>query len=536
MRRTTRLGAYVASAALAFTGSLSGAALAPALADAPIHDLIGVDQGAAWLQGQLNAEGLMYNKQYDFVDYGLSIDAALALDAVGGHVADVQKTSDGLAANINAYITGGQWGPDDIYSGSVAKAAVLAGVAGDDPTSFGGVDLIQTLEARVATAAPIAGRLEDKGSADYANVLGQALAARALDKQGSARADEVTDFLLQQQCGSGYFRLNFTKDKAAQDQACVEGTDSPDTDATAFTLIQLADQSADPAVTSAVTRARAWLVDQQKADGSWGGGTATEGSNANSTGLSAAALGDTAASEQAAKWLRAHQADSTDVCTALEADQGAIAYDDAGLAAGRSGGIDEASSDQWRRASAQAVPGLAYLPVDTTPASPALEGPSGFRKAGSRTSFTTSGLNDGDVLCLSGRGVRQRQAVTGTSWTVPVTLPGGTATRVYTVRDADGHSDTAAVKVLGRKKLPVHRSKSRVRRSGRVSVVVRGLEPGEQAKVYYKGRIKKRGTANSAGKVRTSFRVGRATGRKRIVAVGQFSDIRRGTTVVRVRR
>lgn len=535
MRRTTRLGAYVASAALALTGTLTGVAPANAAA----HDPIGVDQGAAWLEGQLT-DGLMYNPNYGgFNDYGLTIDAGLALAAAGGHESAVAQITSALADHVDDYVT--PFGGPHSYSGGLAKLASLVGQPA--ATSFGGQNLVTELEGRVADTAPSDGRLEDAGYTpgdqfddDSANTLGQAYAAKVLAAADSAEADDVTGFLLQQQCASGYFRLGFTKDKTNPVQSCVEGTDTPDTDATAIAVLQLADQSAEPLVGAAIARAETWLMDQQNDDGSWGGGTSTEAANANSTGLAAWALGDTAASEKAAQWLRAHQADSTDVCTALEADQGAIAYDDAGLAAGRSGGIDDASSDQWRRASAQAVPGLAHLPVDTTPADPALSGPSGFRKAGSRASFTTSGLNDGDVLCLSGRGARQRQAVTGSSSTVPVKLPGGTATRVYTVRDADGHSDTAAVRILGRKKLAVHTSKSRVRRSGKVSVVVRGLQPGERARVLYKGKVKKRGVANSAGKIRTTFRVGRSTGRKRIVAVGQFADIRRGTAVLRVRR
>ena len=539
MRRTTRLGAYVASAALALTGTLTGVAPAPAMADAATHDPIGTDQGAAWLEGQLT-DGLMYNPNYGgFDDYGLTIDAGLALAAVGGHESAVAQITSALADHVDDYVT--PFGGPHSYSGGLAKLASLVGQPA--ATSFGGQNLVTELEGRVADTAPIAGRLEDAGFTpgdqfddDSANTLGQAYAAKVLAAADSAEADDVTGFLLQQQCASGYFRLGFTKDKTDPVQSCVEGTDTPDTDATAIAVLQLADQSAEPLVGAAIARAETWLTDQQNDDGSWGGGTSTEAANTNSTGLAAWALGDTAASEKAAQWLRDHQSDDTDFCTALAGERGAIAYDGAALSTGRSDGIDDASSDQWRRASTQAVPGLTYLPVDTTPSAPALEAPSGFRKAGSQASLTTSGVNDGDVICLNGRGVRQRQAVTGSSSTVPFKLPGGTATRIYTVRDADGHSDTAAVKILGRKKLAVHKSKSRVRRSGKVSVVVRGLQPGEKARVLYKGKVKKRGVANSAGKIRTTFRVGRSTGRKRIVAVGQFADIRRGTAVVRVRR
>ena len=72
------------------------------------------------------------------------------------------------------------------YAGATAKAAVLALVRDKNPRTFGGVDLVTQLEGRVATAAPITGRIEDAYDpadpfgGDFANVIGQAYAARAL--------------------------------------------------------------------------------------------------------------------------------------------------------------------------------------------------------------------------------------------------------------------------------------------------------------------------------------------------------------------
>ena len=53
MRRTTRLGAYVASAALALTGTLTG--VAPA--NAATHDPIGVDSALPGSWRQLSSTG-----------------------------------------------------------------------------------------------------------------------------------------------------------------------------------------------------------------------------------------------------------------------------------------------------------------------------------------------------------------------------------------------------------------------------------------------------------------------------------------------
>src|SRR3954454_18163831 len=60
-------------------------------------------QGAGWLAGQLNAQGLIHNRQFGFDDYGLTIDTALALDAIGGHQKDVVRARRALAKHVNSY-------------------------------------------------------------------------------------------------------------------------------------------------------------------------------------------------------------------------------------------------------------------------------------------------------------------------------------------------------------------------------------------------------------------------------------------------
>ena len=44
-------------------------------------------------------------------------------------------------------------------------------------------------------------------------MIGQAFAAQGLAVAGSGKADEALKFLLKQQCGKGWFRLNFAADK-----------------------------------------------------------------------------------------------------------------------------------------------------------------------------------------------------------------------------------------------------------------------------------------------------------------------------------
>ncbi len=532
MRGTTRLTAYAATTVLALSGTL----LTISPAQAVPHDTVAQTQGADWLEGELT-NGLMHNPNYGgFDDYGLSIDTAFALAAVGGHDDAVSDVADALAGNIDTYTKAG----NHVYAGGLAKLGVLADLDGD-ATSFGTRNLVTEIEGRVATAAPIAGRLEDAGFTpgdqfddDAANTLGQSYAAHVLTEHSSAKAADATAFLLEQQCSDGYFRLSFTADKTDTDQSCVNGTDPEDTDATAIAILQLEGNGA-TGVSAAVADAKAWLVDTQKPDGSWGGGPSTEGSNANSTGLAAWALGNTPESEQAAEWLRDHQATPLDYCNQLGPFTGAISYNDAGRTAGRTGGITAASSDEWRRATAQAVFALDYLPAQAS-GPLTLTGPSGFRKAGGAPVLTTAGAPAGTQLCLTGVGTKIRRTPASAPWNIAVTLPAGTANRVYTVRDAYGHVDSATVRVLGKKTLDLRTSTYRVKRSGQVTAVLRGLTPGESASIYYRGKVVGKGTASSLGRLSAKFKAVRVLGKHTIFGYGQFHDIRRDTAVIKVVR
>ena len=530
--RTTRIAAYVASGALA----LSGVILAVTPAEAVVHDPIGANQGASWLESQLT-NGVVHNDQFNFDDIGLTADVALALLELGGHAATVTDIVNTIEPRAQAeWYTSTFGGVTTIYSGSIAKALVLAQEAGSDPTSFGGANLVTELEARTSATAPIAGRIEHvNDSFGDANVIGQAYAVHGLAEASSGEAAAATEFLLKQQCPSGGFRLAFTPSKTDVGQSCTDNS-TAETDATAIALQQLSAITTTPAITTAKNAARQWLIDNQRTDGAWGGGPTTEASNANSTGLAAWALGDTAESEQAALWLRGRQATDYHACDKLAGERGAIAYDSPALFDGRTNGITAAKQDQWRRAGAQAVPAMEYLPLDTTPSTPVLTGPSGYLKAGTNQILVTTGVSSGDQLCITGPLAAIQGTASSTRWQKAVTLPGGTRTRVYTVRDSWGHSDAVALKVLGRTTLAVTKSKNRVKRSGVVTAMVAGLLPNEWARIFYKGRLVRSGHATTTGKFVASFRVGRALGKKRIVGYGQFTDIRRGASTVKVVR
>jgi hypothetical protein len=347
---------------------LAGGLLAQAQA-AATYDPKPAKTGAGWLSDQVTV-GLVHNEQYDFDDVGLSIDVALGLDAAGKKPTVVKAITKAVAKNVASYTAF----PPSVYAGATAKAAVLALEQDKDPRSFGGVDLITQLEGRVASAAPITGRIEDAYDpsdpfgGDFANVIGQAYAAQALSLADSLKASPATAFLLQQQCPKGYFRQDFTTDKARADQSC-QGAPAaergPSTDATALAVLALQDVKGAKAKT-AVKKAVAWLENTQRTDGSFTDTGKSKGTvNTNSTGLAGWALGEAGATGPAglaAASVRAQQVVDNPCARRLSKETGAIAYDFAAYTGAQQTGIRKKDSDQWRRASAQALPVLRWAP------------------------------------------------------------------------------------------------------------------------------------------------------------------------------
>ncbi len=196
--------------------------------------------------------------------------------------------------------------------------------------------------------------MRDRGETDFANVIGQAFAVQGLRRVQSPEAGAATRYLLQQQCDGGFFRLQLPPEDA-EDQSCgADGT--PDLDATALAVLNLQALPRQGRVVRRATRdALAWMVSVQRDNGSFGGGPGTAASNSNSTGLAAWVLGQArycGPARGAARWVNR-----------LALDNGAIAYDRAAYRTAQQDGITQETRDQFRRATAQAAPGLAYLSV-----------------------------------------------------------------------------------------------------------------------------------------------------------------------------
>jgi LPXTG-motif cell wall-anchored protein len=344
---TRRVLAAVAAALLALLAVLAVTA-PPAQAAPPTTD----DPAAAaagWLARQFVAGDHLETDfgGQSFPDAGLTLDAVLGFAAAGvaGDTAEAAMAWVGQPANLETYVGNGT---TDSFPGALAKLALTAQVEGLDPTVFGTgrVDLLARLRALITPS----GRFSDKSSfvpyQDFSNGFSQSYAVLTLVRAGSVPPAAVS-FLAGSACPSGGIPLDFGKP-----------TCTPDPDATAVAVQALAAAGNDAAAAAGIR----WLVDDQRADGSFGGGASSQGPNANSTGLAGQALraaGATAAAGRAAAYLRTLQSG----CTAAAERRGAIAFDGSGFVA--------ASAP---RATAQALLGLSgpgLRTLDGTAAEPA---------------------------------------------------------------------------------------------------------------------------------------------------------------------
>ncbi len=150
-----------------------------------------------------------------YFDGGNTIDAIIALAGSGTGATQAEESLRYLEDNLDVYVGSG----GEAYAGPTAKALLAVVVAGGDPTSFGGVDLVADLEALESE-----GRFSDASAyGDYSNTIGQSLALIALLRAGQTVSTASVDVLLDQQCADGGFR------GALDGDACVS-----DPDATAF--------------------------------------------------------------------------------------------------------------------------------------------------------------------------------------------------------------------------------------------------------------------------------------------------------------
>ena len=336
--RTTlraRLIAPVALAALALTISPAQAAAAPVAGS----DAQATTWAAHFLATQLAANAPFFNTppspSATAPDTGNTIDAVIALAGAtqgGTEAAAVTGWLQGQAAGYVSYTD--TWSSDTPATydmgGSLGKLTVLAVVQQQDPSAFGGVDLISRLKALKTPS----GRF-GTGANDFGVTINQAWAILGLARSGQVVAPAEVDYLKAQQCADG----GVSKDLDAA--PCVS-----DVDATAFAA-QAFLAAGDSA---AADRALDHLQAIQAADGSFQNSSG-EGANSNSTGVAAqafAAGGRTAPLALANAFVRSLQWG----CDVPEADRGGLAFTASKMA------INEANVAWAIRATPQALLGL----------------------------------------------------------------------------------------------------------------------------------------------------------------------------------
>jgi hypothetical protein len=400
---------------------------------------------ADWLADELT-NGLMVGKFGP--DFGLTLDTGFALSAAGNGAA-VTAINTAVEPRIAEYVGDGT---KESYAGPLAKAATFARTAKDNPTSYGGINLVTRLEDRTAdaSAGATAGRISDKSEfGDFANVIGQSYAVRALSLAGSAEAGAARDFLLKQQCPSGFFRLNFDKPSATS-QSCAEGApgSAADPDVTSIAVINLiASRDNSPAVRDALAKAGTWLAGRQRRSGAFRGGTGTAVVNTNSTSLAGYALGrlkNRDAALKAAVWVRKQQPVDKFKCrSALTKDTGAVAYRGDKVAAARTAGITADARDEWRRATAQAVLGLQFAPASNDDLR--VESVRREAQAGDRPQFRVYGISPGERACLQVKGDFRRLVGKGSGGRIVrrLEMPTGNKRRVVLVKTADDAARTS---------------------------------------------------------------------------------------------
>ena len=333
--------------------------------------------GAGYLARQLAVAGGHFETPYG-PDYGLTLDAVLALDAAGVGQDAARTATTFVADHVRSYVTGADFGaPTDRYAGALAKSLTAAVAQGVDPRAFGGLDLVAELSAREDAS----GRFSDASAyGDYSNTFTQSFAVLGLHRAGAGPDVAAVTFLRAQQCPAGGFRLQESATPCTDDSTA-------DVDSTALAVQALISVSGSG--TADVSRALSWLVGQQQANGGFGGSAPTTTVNANSTGLAAQALvagGRSAAARQAVDYLTSLQYG----CAFPSALRGGIAYSGTSYADQQAKGSAAVPDDQDRRSTAQAVPALASTPLTVVTGSGAVANAPALACASASTTSTTS--------------------------------------------------------------------------------------------------------------------------------------------------
>lgn len=268
---------------------------------------------AAWIAGQQSDDGSM-NEGFSG-PVGNTIQAALALAAVGGQQQAFEAAADYVAANHEGYVFDGEGAPQ---AGALGYTALLAVAAGDDPTSYGdaGTDLVAQLHATEQTEGDDAGQY-GQGTV-FDSVFGHSLAMLGLVAAGSDPSQAAIDWLEDQQCPDGgwpSYRSPAQRDADTCEHVPGQGegdfpppeSTTPDTNSTGLAAQALVatEAAVDPLSLETSYDGEAvvsWIDGAQNADGGWAYQPGFD-TDANSTGLIVQAIEALDADATAERWI-----------------------------------------------------------------------------------------------------------------------------------------------------------------------------------------------------------------------------------------
>jgi hypothetical protein len=279
VRRRAVASAVLLAAASALLGISSPGAAAASQGKAP--NLVA---GSAYLIAPGNLiDGHYYESFPGSADFGLTIDGALALAATADDNPALRKIvafiaddgADPSGATVNDW-TG--IGTSYASGGAIGKEALLAEVAGDNPRSFGGHNLIAALDASVCASPSGGANASCPAAGSYLNdtsVFDQALGVMAQFRAGQAsQAAAPVAYLESLQSANGSF------------PSLIPPSGGPDVDSTAMAVMALALAPGARAAAD-VGAGITWIASRQEHNG---GFPSAGAESINSTGLAIQAL------------------------------------------------------------------------------------------------------------------------------------------------------------------------------------------------------------------------------------------------------
>lgn len=236
------------------------------------------NDAVAWLVPQVTADGALISPYTDAPDPSMTAQAALALAGAGVEADTVARMVDYLEGHVEDFVAPG--GSAD-SPGALGWLILVAVATDHDPHDFGGVDLVDRLEATQQVDG-----LFGAGDPTYDGAFRQGLALIALSAVGESSPSGLA-WLIDQQCVDGGF-VAYRPDTSLPCPAVDPSTFSgPDTNSTALAAMALGILGR----TGPASSAMSWLNGVRTSEGGFaylGDSSLTQ--DANSTGLVALAF------------------------------------------------------------------------------------------------------------------------------------------------------------------------------------------------------------------------------------------------------